>query len=88
MSNMSPNDQSVHSDVNGLQAVREARTHQSHGMLLDRGLPGGDGLVVLERLKGNRLLSAIPVSVVTGRDPEVSEKRRGSTEQSHVSRHP
>ena len=34
----------------------------------------GDGVGVRERLKENRLLSAIPVMVVTGRDPEVAEQ--------------
>ncbi len=58
-----------------MQALSEARTHQSHVILLDLGLPEGDGYVVLERLKGNRLLSAIPVIVVTVRDPEVAEQR-------------
>jgi DNA-binding response OmpR family regulator len=61
--------------ADGMQAVSEARTHQPHVILLDLGLPEGDGFVVLERLKGNRLLSAIPVIVVTVRDPEVTEQR-------------
>ena len=38
-------------------------------------LPEGDGFLVLDRLKGNRLLSAIPVIVVTVRDPEVAEQK-------------
>jgi DNA-binding response OmpR family regulator len=36
---------------------------------------GGDGFVVLERLKSNRLLSAIPVIVVTVRDPGVAKQK-------------
>lgn len=59
----------------GLQAVSEARKHQPHVILLDLGLPGGSGFVVLERLKQNRLLSAIPVIVVTAQDPAVAEQR-------------
>ena len=73
MSTISPNDPSVLPDVHGIQAVSEGRTHQPHVALLDLGLPGEDGVIVLERLKRNRLLSAIPVSVVMGRDPEVGE---------------
>jgi DNA-binding response OmpR family regulator len=42
---------------------------------LDLGLPGGDGFVVLERLKSNRLVSAIPVIVVTAQDPAVPEQK-------------
>lgn len=61
--------------ADGIQALSEARKHQPHAILLDLGLPGGDGLVVLERLKNNRLLSAIPVIVVTARDPGVAEQK-------------
>ena len=55
--------------ADGIQALNEARKRQPHVILLDLGLPGGDGFVVLERLKSNRLLSASPVIVVTVRDP-------------------
>ncbi len=61
--------------ADGIQALSAARKHQPHVILLDLGLPGGDGFVVLERLKGNRLLSAIPVIVVTVRDPEEAEQK-------------
>lgn len=61
--------------ADGVQAVSEARKHQPHVVLLDLGLPGGDGFVLLERLKGNRLLSAIPVIIVTAQDAEVTEQR-------------
>ena len=60
--------------ADGIQALSEARKHQPHVILLDLGLPGGDGFLVLERLKSNRLLSTIPVIVVTGRGPEVAEQ--------------
>ena len=61
--------------ADSIQAVSEVRKHQPHVILLDLGLPGGDGFVVLERLKSNRLLSAIPVIVVTVQDPEVVEQK-------------
>ena len=61
--------------ADGVQALSEARKHQPRVILLDIGLPGGDGFVVLERLKSNRLLSAIPVIVVTVRDPGVAEQK-------------
>ncbi len=61
--------------ADGIQAVIEARKHRPHVILLDLGLPGGGGFVVLERLKSNRLLSAIPVVVVTVRDPAVAEQK-------------
>lgn len=61
--------------ADGIQALSEARKHQPHVILLDIGLPGGDGFLVLERLKSNRLLSAIPVIVVTSRGPELAEQK-------------
>jgi DNA-binding response OmpR family regulator len=61
--------------ADGMQAVGEARKHQPHVILLDLGLPGGGGFLVLERLKSNRLLSAIPVIVVTAQAPEVAEQK-------------
>lgn len=61
--------------ADGMQAVSAARLHQPQVILLDLGLPGGDGFYVLERLKSNRLLSDIPVIVVTARDPQEAEDR-------------
>src|SRR5712691_4640451 len=44
-------------------------------ILLDLGLPAGDGFLVLERLRKIGTLSAIPVLVVTGRsDPETRKR--------------
>ncbi|TKB54651.1 MAG: response regulator [Nitrospira sp.] len=61
--------------ADGLQAISKAREHQPHVILLDLGLPGGNGFVILERLKQNQLLSAIPVIVVTAQAPAVAEQR-------------
>ena len=44
-------------------------------ILLDLGLPAGDGFLVLERLSKIETLAAIPVLVVTGRsDPETRKR--------------
>jgi len=61
--------------ADGMQAISAVRRHQPDVILLDLGLPGGDGFLVLERLKGNRLLSHIPVIVVTVRDPREAEEK-------------
>jgi CheY-like chemotaxis protein len=51
----------------GVASIEEARKHMPDLIILDLGLPAGDGFSVLERLKGNMSLSAIPVIVVSGR---------------------
>lgn len=61
--------------ADGMQAVAVAQQHQPDAILLDLGLPGGDGFVVLERLKNNRKLSTIPVIVVTVRDRKEAEEK-------------
>ena len=59
----------------GRQAMAAARFHHPQAILLDLGLPGGDGFVVLERLKNTLLLSDIPVIVVTVRDRQEAEEK-------------
>ncbi|MBV9573230.1 MAG: response regulator [Acidobacteriales bacterium] len=59
----------------GMTAVTEARKQQPDVIILDLGLPAGDGFVVLERLRANTSLSLIPVIVVSGRDIHSSKER-------------
>ena len=56
-------------------AVSEANKHQPDLIILDLGLPAGDGFVVLERLRANTYLSVIPVIVVSGRDLRANKDR-------------
>jgi DNA-binding response OmpR family regulator len=51
----------------GVAGIAEARKHMPDLIILDLGLPAGDGFSVLERLKANASLSMIPVIVVSGR---------------------
>jgi DNA-binding response OmpR family regulator len=52
----------------GYYAMDVARREMPDAVLLDLGLPGGDGISVLERYAKNLQLSTIPVIVLTGRD--------------------
>jgi len=56
-------------------SVVEARTHQPDLIILDLGLPAGDGFVVMERLKIIPSLAVIPIIVVSARDVRANKKR-------------
>lgn len=58
-----------------IQAISTARAKRPDIILLDIEMPGGDGFLVLERLKANTWLSAIPVIIVTARDLKEVENK-------------
>ena len=59
----------------GMAGIAEARKHMPDLIILDLGLPAGDGFSVMERLKANDSLSLIPVIVVSGRDYDANMDR-------------
>jgi DNA-binding response OmpR family regulator len=61
--------------VDGVASIAEARKHMPDLIILDLGLPAGDGFTVLERLKANESLSPIPVIVVSARDRNANRDR-------------
>ena len=65
----------VHCAEDGVGAISEARKHTPDLIVLDLGLPSGDGFVVLDTLKANLNLSSIPVIVLSGRDRSANEER-------------
>ena len=65
----------VHCAEDGVGAIPEARKHTPDLIVLDLGLPAGDGFVVLDRLKTNLNFSSIPVIVLSGRDRRANRER-------------
>lgn len=61
--------------ADAVQALTVARQTQPDVILLDLGLPGVNGFLVLERLKAITTLSAIPVIIMTVDDSPESELR-------------
>jgi DNA-binding response OmpR family regulator len=59
----------------GYSAIAVAYKERPDLIILDLGLPAGDGFVVLDRLQRDDRLSKIPVIVLTARDPQSSEKK-------------
>ena len=61
--------------TDGITAMRVAQKESPDLILLDIGLPAGDGFTVMERLKSIARLSIVPVVVLTGRDPQGNQQR-------------
>jgi DNA-binding response OmpR family regulator len=56
-------------------SLTEARKHQPDLIILDLGLPGGDGFVVMDRLKTSPHLAVIPIIVITARSSFANRER-------------
>ena len=58
-----------------IMALSIAKRESPDLILLDLGLPGGDGFMVLDRLRDIGPLCGIPVIVVSAREPQNNEER-------------
>lgn len=61
--------------ADSMSAISVARKHQPDLIILDLGLPAGDGFVVMERLRTNVQLSLIPIVVISARDVHTNRPR-------------
>lgn len=58
-----------------IEALSVAKKEQPDLVLLDLGLPGGDGFMVMDRMKDIASLSCLPVIVVSARNQEGNKDR-------------
>jgi len=65
----------VDSAGDGIACMSEIRRNRPDLVVLDLGLPAGDGFVTLERLRTNAAYEGLPVVVLTGRDASECEQQ-------------
>ena len=61
--------------MDAVMAMTTARKEEPDLVLLDLGLPGGDGFVVLDRLRSLAAFPAVPVIVLSAWDPARNKER-------------
>lgn len=61
--------------ADALEAITRARQAQPAVILLDLGLPGSNGFLVLERLKATSTLAPIPIIIVSAEEPDAAQAK-------------
>ena len=69
------NNYEVTTASDGYAAIASAQKERPALIILDLGLPVGDGFVVLNRLQNSDALSGVPVIVLSARDPQNNEEK-------------
>src|ERR1700722_8064084 len=65
----------TYSASDAITCMAEARRVEPDLIILDLGLPAGDGFVLMERFNKVPSLAAVPVIVVSGRDLQTNQKK-------------
>jgi CheY-like chemotaxis protein len=58
-----------------ISAISVARQEMPDAIILDIGLPAGDGFVVMKRLSSLLPLAHIPIIILTGKDPMINREK-------------
>jgi two-component system KDP operon response regulator KdpE len=61
--------------VDAVSAISAAVRDKPDLILLDIGLPGGDGFLVMQRLQNLAPLMGVPIIIVSAREPSTHEKK-------------
>jgi len=69
------NNYDISTASDGYSAIATAQKERPDLIVLDLGLPAGDGFVVLDRLQNSDALAGVPVIVLSARDPQGNEER-------------
>jgi len=59
----------------GVSCMSEVRAGRPDLIVLDLGMPAGDGFLTLERLRANDALAGVPVVVLTAREDDEARDR-------------
>lgn len=61
--------------VDGISAISAAQAEKPDLIILDLGLPAGDGFKVMERIKSITRLIDVPIITLTGKDARTCKER-------------